>query len=159
MARSIRMEYAGAIYHVTGRMIGDGQLDRSRLFVDDHDRKHFTDCLADRVEQYNIRLYLFACMTNHFHLVFETPEGNCGKFMQALSTAYTVYYNLRHHRHGHLLDGRYKAKLVDGDEYLLALSRYVHLNPVQIVTLKDKPIGERIEALRSYPEDRGQPSR
>lgn len=151
MARNIRVEYAGAIYHVTCRMIGDGQLDRSRLFVDDQDRKHFVECLADRVKQYNIRLYLFACMTNHFHLVFETPEGNCGKFMQSLSTAYTVYYNLRHHRHGHLLDGRYKAKLVEGDEYLLALSRYVHLNPVQIGTLKDKPIAERIEALRSYP--------
>ncbi|MBI2437214.1 MAG: transposase [Lentisphaerae bacterium] len=132
-------------------MIGDGQLDRSRLFVDDQDRKHFLDCLADRVEQYNIRLYLFACMTNHFHLVFETPEGNCGKFMQSLSTAYTVYYNLRHHRHGHLLDGRYKAKLVEGAEYLLALSRYVHLNPVQIGPLKDKPIAERIGVLRSYP--------
>jgi len=144
------VEYQGAIYHVTCRMIGDGQLDRSRLFVDDQDRKRFVDCLAERVGQYNIRLYLFACMTNHYHLVFETPEGNCGKFMQSLSTAYTVYYNLRHHRHGHLLDGRYKAKLVEGDEYLLALSRYVHLNPVQIGTLKDKPIAERIEALRAY---------
>ena len=151
MARNIRVEYPGAIYHVTCRMIGDSRLDQSRLFVDDPDRKHFIDCLADRVEQYNIRLHLFACMINHFHLVVETPGGNCGKFMQSLSTAYTVYYNLRHHRHGHLLDGRYKAKLVEGDDYLLALSRYVHLNPVQIGTLQDKPIAERIEALRSYP--------
>jgi putative transposase len=55
-------------------------------------------------------------MTNHFHLVFETPEANCSKFMQSLSTAYTVYYNLRHNRHGHLFDGRYKAKLVEGDD-------------------------------------------
>ena len=60
-------------------------------------------------------------MNNHFHLVFETPDGNCSKFMHSLSTSYTVYYNFRHNRHGHLFDGRYKSKLVDGDEYLLAL--------------------------------------
>ncbi|MBU4248404.1 MAG: transposase, partial [Verrucomicrobia bacterium] len=143
MARHLRVEFPGAIYHVTCRMIGDRWLDQSRLFVDDKDRERFVDCLADRVEQYNIRLYLFVCMTNHFHLVFETPEGNCAKFMQSLSTAYTVYYNLRHGRHGHLLDGRYKAKLVEGDEYLLALSRYVHLNPVRVGALKDKPLAEQ----------------
>ena len=150
MARHLRVEYPGAIYHVTCRMIGDRQLDQSRLFVDDKDRERFVDCLAARVEQYNIRLYLFVCMTNHFHLVFETPKGNCSKFMQSLSTAYTVYYNLRHGRHGHLLDGRYKAKLVEGDEYLLALSRYVHLNPVRVGGIKDKPIGEQIKYLRGY---------
>ena len=70
--------------------------------------------------------------------------------MQSLSTAYTVYYNLLHGRHGHLLDGRFKAKLVDGDDYLLALSRYVHLNPVQVGSMKDKPIEERIAALRAW---------
>lgn len=71
--------------------------------------------------------------------------------MQSLSTSYTVYYNLRHNRHGHLLDGRYKAKLVDGDDYLLGLSRYVHLNPVMAGAQKDRPIQERIAFLREYP--------
>ena len=132
-------------------MIGDHRREQSRLFVDDADRARFVERLADRVEQYHIRLYLFVCMQNHFHLVFETPEGNCSKFMQSLSTAYTVYYNLRHGRHGHLLDGRFKAKLVEGDDYLLALSRYEHLNPVQVGALRDKPLEERIAALRSYP--------
>jgi len=89
-------------------------------------------------------------MTNHFHLVFETPEANCSKCMHSLSTAYTVYYNLRHGRHGHLLDGRFKAKLVEGDDYLLALSRYVHLNPVQVGDQRHRPVEERIEALRAY---------
>jgi len=131
-------------------MIGDYRLDRSRLFVDDADRERFLSRLADRVEQYNIRLYLFVLMTNHFHLVFETPEANCSKFMQSLSTAYTVYYNLRHGRHGHLLDGRYKAKLVEGDDYLLALTRYVHLNPVHVGSIKGKPIEDKITHLRSY---------
>lgn len=151
MARQLRAEYPGAIYHVSCRMIGDRRLDLSRLFVDDRDRERFITCLADRVEEYNIRLYMFVCMTNHFHLVFETPEGNCSKFMQSLSTAYTVCYNLRHGRHGHLMDGRYKAKLVDGDEYLLALSRYVHLNPVRVGGIKDQPMAEQIKYLRQYP--------
>lgn len=151
MARHLRVEYPGAIYHVTCRMIGDQRLEHSRLFVDDGDRERFLERLAERVEQYNIRLYLFVCMTNHFHLVFETPEGNCSKFMQSLSTAYTVYYNLRHGRHGHLLDGRFKAKLVEGDDYLLGLSRYVHLNPVRIGAHKETPLEVRTQFLRQYP--------
>lgn len=151
MARHLRVEFPGAIYHVTCRMIGDGRLDRSRLFVDEKDRERFVGRLADRVRQYNIRLYLFVCMGNHFHMVFETPEGNCSRFMQSLSTAYTVYYNLRHGRHGHLLDGRFKAKLVAGDEYLLALTRYVHLNPVKVGSMKRRPMAERIQFLRQYP--------
>ena len=121
------------------------------LFRDEADRRRFLERLCERVEQYHIRLFLFVCMTNHFHLVFETPEANCSKFMQSLSTAHTVYYNLRHGRHGHLLDGRYKAKLVEGDDYLLALSRYVHLNPVCVGSMKNQPIEERIKALRAYP--------
>ncbi|MFA5043197.1 MAG: hypothetical protein WC381_09425 [Kiritimatiellia bacterium] len=83
-------------------------------------------------------------------LVLETPEGNLGRFMQSLATAYTVYFNLRHSRHGHLLDGRYKAKLVEGGEYLLGLSRYVRLNPVRVSEIEKKPIEEQREYLRSY---------
>jgi REP element-mobilizing transposase RayT len=132
-------------------MVGDWRTEHSLLFRDEADRQRFMEQLSERVEQYHVRLYLFVCMTNHFHIVFETPEANCSKFMQSLSTAYTVYYNRRHGRHGHLLDGRFKAKLVEADDYLLALSRYVHLNPVQVGPLKGKPITERIEALRAYP--------
>ena len=151
MARPLRVAFPGAIYHVTCRMLGSWRTAPTLLFRDDVDRKRFIGQLSDRVGQYQIRLFLFVCMANHFHLVFETPEANCSKFMQSLSTAYTVYYNLRHGRHGHLLDGRFKAKLVEGDAYLAALSRYVHLNPVQVGALKDKPRAERIECLRSYP--------
>ena len=120
------------------------------LFRDDADRVRFLDSLAERVGQYEIRLYLFVCMLNHFHLVFETPRANCSAFMQSLSTSYSVYYNLRHARHGHLFDGRFKAKLVEGDAYLLALSRYVHLNPVQVGELKRQPIAARMKTLRAY---------
>ena len=121
MARHLRVEYPGAIYHVTCRMVGNWQTDKTLLFKDDADHERFVDRLGERVEQFNIRLYLFVCMTNHFHLVFETPEANCSKFMQSLSTAYTVYFNLRHGRHGHLLDGRYKEY---GDGQIVGVSHY-----------------------------------
>lgn len=150
MARQLRIEYPGAIYHVTARMIGNWRTEHAQLFKDDKDGERFLEALAERVKQYNIRLYLYVLMTNHFHLVFETPDTNCSKFMHSLSTAYTIYYNLRHRRHGHLLDGRYKAKLVEGEEYLLALTRYVHLNPARIGVLRDKPLEEKIRYLRQY---------
>ena len=150
MARHLRVEFPGAIYHVSVRMVGDWQTEKTELFKDDQDRERFIYALGERVQQYNIRLYLFVCMTNHFHLVFETPEANCSKFMQSLTTAYTVYYNKRHRRHGHLVDGRYKAKLVDENDYLLELSRYVHLNPEHVGAQKRKPIEERIKHLRAY---------
>jgi REP element-mobilizing transposase RayT len=147
MARKLRVEYKGAIYHVTCRMLGDA---KSKLFVSPSDRERFLDSLSERVEQYNIRLYMYVLMNNHFHLVFETPEGNCSKFMHSLSTSYTVYYNLRHNRHGHLFDGRYKSRLVDGDEYLLSLSRYVHLNPVKVMRMRNKPLEQKLPYLRQY---------
>jgi len=156
MARQLRVEFPGAIYHVTSRMVGDAAVGgaswpfEKRLFRDDADYERFLERLGERVEQFNVRLYLFVCMTNHFHLVLETPEANCSKFMQSLSTAYTIYYNLRHGRHGHLLDGRYKARLVEGDDYLRSLSRYVHLNPVQVSSQGHKPIKERIKNLRAH---------
>jgi len=146
----LRLHFEGAIYHVRCRMLGNWRDGQPRLFMDDADRERFIARLGEGVEQFDIRLYLFVCMTNHFHLVFETPRGNCSRFMQSLSTAYTVYYNLRHGRHGHLLDGRYKARLVEGDEYMLRLSRYVHLNPVQVGALKEAPLAERIKALRVF---------
>ena len=150
MARHLRVEFPGAIYHVSVRMVGDWRTEKSKLFKDAADYERFLGRLAERVDQFNIRLYLFVCMTNHFHLVFETPEANCSKFMQSLTTAYTVYYNKRPRRHGHLVDGRYKAKLVDENDYLLELSRYVHLNPEHIGGQKGKPIEERIKHLRAY---------
>lgn len=150
MARNLRIEYPGAIYHVTSRMIGDWQTDRSQLFRDDADRQRFLERLAERVRQYEVRLYLYCLMTNHFHLVCETLGGNLSRFMQSLTTAYTVYYNLRHKRHGHLLDGRFKSKLVEGDEYLLGLSRYVHLNPVYVGAVKARLFKEKVEHLLTY---------
>ena len=148
MARKLRVEYDGAIYHITCRLVGSWKEGDRELFRDDHDRWRFLDTLEKRVELYGVRLHQYVLMANHTHLVVETPQANCAAFMQSLLTSYTVYFNLRHDRHGHLFDGRYKAKLVQGDDYLLALSRYVHLNPVRVSELETE--AERRKVLNTY---------
>ncbi len=145
MARSLRLEYEGAIYHVTVRSNG-----REDLFRDDKDRVYLLGRLKESGERHGVRVYLFCLMRNHFHAVVETPQGNLGRFMQSVLTGYTVYFNLRHRRHGHVTQGRYGARVVAGDEYLLKLSRYVHLNPVHVKGMDGKPVTERLEVLRAY---------
>ncbi len=145
MARKLRVQYEGAIYHVTARGV-----ERRVIFDDDRDREHFLDRLSDSVEEYGVRLYLFCLMSNHFHLLIETPGGNLSAFMHKLQTAHTVFYNRRHERAGHLLQGRFNAKIVEGNEYLNALSRYVHLNPVYIDRNRSKALAERVKYLRAY---------
>jgi len=146
MARPQRIEYEGAIYHVTAR--GN---DRRTIFEDVADREHFLRVLREGVGQYETRLYLYCLMTNHLHLLVETPRANLGRFMHRLLTAYTVYFNRRHGRHGHVMQGRYGAWLVERDEYLLRLSRYIHLNPVFTASARRSPADERIAMLRQYP--------
>ncbi|MFA9614315.1 MAG: transposase [Deltaproteobacteria bacterium] len=146
MARPIRIVYEGAVYHITIR--GN---ERRPIFKNDEDRSYFIAKLAESVQRYDVRLYLFTLMRNHTHLVLETPRGNLSRFMQRLQTAYTMYFNHRYHRRGHLMQGRFGATIVDEDEYILKLSRYVHLNPVYIKKVQALPIRERIELLRHYP--------
>lgn len=145
MARPQRIEYEGAVYHVTAR--GN---ERRAIFRDDADRERFLRILSESVERYEVRLYLFCLMTNHLHLVVETPRANLGQFMHRLQTAYTVYFNRRHTRCGHLMQGRYQARLVEKDAYILRLSRYVHLNPVFTAAARRRPLRERITMLRRY---------
>ena len=145
MARPLRITYEGAVYHVTMR--GN---DRRNIFLTNWDREHFLTKLGESVRLYDIRLYLFCQMTNHVHLVLETPQGNLSRFMHRLQTAYTVYFNRKHRRSGHLLQGRFGSTLVDEDEYILKLSRYVHLNPVFVKANEKKPDRERVQILRDY---------
>ncbi len=145
MARLLRVEYPGALYHVTIR--GNN---RRELFGDDTDRERFLDRLGEYREEYGIRVYAYCLMSNHVHLVVETPEANLGRFLHRLQTAYTTYFNLRHGESGHLTQGRYGAKTVEGDEYLLNLARYVHLNPVFVGGMREKELKERRKALRGY---------
>jgi putative transposase len=146
MPRPQRIEYEGAVYHVTAR--GN---ERRAIFADDADREYFLRVLGASVAQFDVRLYLFCLMGNHIHLVVETPHANLGRFMQQLQTAYTVHFNRRHERCGHLMQGRYHAWLVETDAYMLRLSRYVHLNPVFTPALRHRPLAERITVLRGYP--------
>ena len=146
MARPVRIEYEVAVYHVTAR--GNN---RNAIFADDADRERFLLDLEESVQRFDIRLYLFCLMTNHVHLVLETPRGNLSSFMHRVQTAYTVYFNRRHHQSGHLMQGRFGAAAVDEDEYILKLSRYVHLNPVFVQAHRSKSPRERTEILRAYP--------
>lgn len=126
MARPLRIEFAGALYHVTSR--GDR---REPIFDDDEDRRIFLSVLAEVVDRFNWLCHAYCLMTNHYHLVVETPDGNLSKGMRQLNGMYTQASNRRHKRTGHLFQGRFKGILVDKESYLLELSRYVVLNPVR----------------------------
>lgn len=126
MARQLRIEFEGAFYHVTSR----GNL-REKVFFVDNDRERFLEILRRTKERYGYLLHAYALMDNHYHLMIETPRANISQIMQNINTSYTVYINRKHHRSGHLLQGRFKGIIVDKDEYLFTLSRYIHLNPVR----------------------------
>jgi REP element-mobilizing transposase RayT len=127
MARPLRLEFAGALYHLTAR--GDR---REPIFLDDEDRSLFIGLLAKEVRQQGWLLYAFCLMDNHYHLLVETPEPNLVRGMRRLNGVYTQAFNRRHGLVGHLLQGRYKAILLDKDSYLLEVCRYVVLNPVRV---------------------------
>lgn len=146
MARKIRVEYSGAIYHVTAR--GNG---RQNIFISDDDRVRLLKRMVTSMESYGVRLYLYCLMTNHIHLLLETPSGNLSRFMQSVMTGYGVYFNLKHNRAGHVFQGRFGARLVEGNEYLYKLSRYVHLNPVRCGGHAQATLEEKRERLRAYP--------
>jgi len=132
MARPLRIEYEGALYHVTSR--GNHQND---IFEDDEDRHTFLNALADVVSGMGWVCYGYCLMNNHYHLIIETPHANLCKGMRQLNGVYTQASNRRHGRGGHLFQGRYKAIIVDADAYLLELSRYVVLNPVRAGMVDD----------------------
>jgi REP element-mobilizing transposase RayT len=127
MARIPRIERAGAWHHVTAR--GN---ERHAIYRDDRDRQHFCELLGGTVELFQWRLHVYVLMKNHFHLLVETPEPNLGRGMQWLNTSYSVWFNRRHERAGHLLQGRFKSIVVDPVGWGLELSRYLHLNPVRV---------------------------
>ncbi len=126
MARPLRIEFAGALYHVKAR--GDR---REPIYEDEEDRERFLGILGEVVERWRWLCHAYCLMDNHYHLVVETPEGNLSKGMRQLNGVYTQAFNRRHRQVGHLFQGRYKAILVDAETYLLELTRYVVLNPVR----------------------------
>jgi REP element-mobilizing transposase RayT len=126
MARPLRIEYPGAFYHVLNR----GQRQEA-IVVDDRDRERFLLCLERMVERYHVIVHTYCLMTNHYHLILETPEANLSRAVQWLNVSYAAYYNRRHQVSGHVFQGRFKGIVVEADEYLDSLSRYIHLNPVR----------------------------
>lgn len=137
MGRPLRIEYPGALYHVTSR--GN---ERKKIFLDDSDRIKFLGMLEDYHERYGILIHSYVLMDNHYHLVIETPHGNLVKIMHGLNGVYTGYFNRKCGRVGHLFQGRYTGILVEKDTYLLKVSRYVHLNPVRAKVVKKPELYE-----------------
>ncbi len=141
MPRKLRVEYPGAIYHAMSR--GDR---REAIFLDDVDRQDFIKTLAEACQKTGWQVHAYCLMSNHFHLVVETPEANLVEGMRWLLSAYTIRLNRRHRLFGHVFSGRYKALLVEGsDGYLTVACDSVHLNPVRAGLLRAE------ERLVAYP--------
>jgi len=137
MARPVRLEFPGAIYHLTAR--GNAQND---TFLDDEDRHLFLVCFGEIVARLGWLCHAYCLMDNHYHLLIETPDGNLSEGMRQLNGVYTQRFNRRHRRVGHLFQGRFKAIVVERDSYLLELCRYVVLNPLR---------ARRVKHIEHYP--------
>ncbi len=126
MTRPLRLEYEGALYHITSR----GNT-RESIFLDDKDQARFLVLLGDAVKRYDWICHAYCLMSNHYHLLIETPDANLSRGMQFLNGVYTQWFNRRHQRVGHLLQGRFKGILVEKESHLLEVARYIVLNPVR----------------------------
>ncbi|WP_337879848.1 transposase [Rheinheimera sp.] len=126
MSRPLRLEFAGALYHVTSR--GN---ERKAIYLEEADFDRFLEILAQVCQRYNWVIHAYCLMTNHYHLLLETPDANLSAGMRQLNGVYTQQFNHHHRRVGHLLQGRYKAILVEKESHLLEVSRYIVLNPVR----------------------------
>jgi REP element-mobilizing transposase RayT len=135
VTRPLRIQYPDAFYHVTCR--GN---ERREIFRDKEDREAFFRLLARSLDIFEVQLAAYACMPNHFHLLVCTPKANLSEFMRHFNISYTGAFNRKYRRSGHLYQGRYKAFLIDADNYLLEVSRYIHLNPLR---MKSKELQEK----------------
>lgn len=144
MARALRIEFRGAYYHITTR--GN---ERKNIFKTDKDREQFLSYLKSATERYGAVISVYCLMSSHYHLLLQTPMGNLSEIMRHINGAYTTYFNVKRQRSGHLFQGRYKAILIDMDEYAQELSRYIHLNPVR-AGIVDRPEGYQWSSYLSY---------
>ncbi len=144
MARPLRITYPGAYYHVTSR--GNEQKD---VFKSQRDREKFLEYLASATERYGALIHAYCLLSNHYHLLLETPEGKLSQIMRHINGAYTTYFNVKRRRAGHLFQGRFKAILIEAGEYALELSRYIHLNPVR-AGMVTRPEEYRWSSYNSY---------
>ncbi len=126
MARPLRIEYPGAYYRVNNR----GNAGET-IFTSDRDHEKFLEYLATLHERFSVKIHSYCLMSNHYHLLIETPQANLSAAIQWLNVSYAAWFNKNRKRQGHLFQGRFKAVLVDADDYLAQVSRYIHLNPVK----------------------------
>ena len=151
MGRPLRIEFPGAYYHVTSR--GN---ERKDVFKSQKDREQFLSYLESSANRYEAVIHAYCLMSNHYHLLLETPSGNLSKIMQHINGAYTNYFNMKRKRSGHLFQGRYKAIVIEADEYAQELSRYIHLNPVR-ANMVAKPEEYRWSSYLDYVGERKRP--
>ena len=131
MARPLRLEISGGVYHITSR--GDGRED---IYLIDADREAWLQVFGQVCDRFNWVCHAWCLMTNHYHILIETPEANLAQGMRQLNGVYTQRFNRTHRRVGHVYQGRYQAILVERDSYLLELARYVVLNPLRAKMVK-----------------------
>ncbi len=144
MARPIRVEFEDAVYHVTAR--GN---ERKPIYRDDRDRERFLETLEEAVKRFRLVIHPYCLMPNHFHLLAQTPRANLSDAAGWLQTTYSIGFNRRHRRSGHLSEGRFKAHLVEEDAYARELIKTIHLNPLVPGQEKTGPAGaeERVDEL------------
>lgn len=126
MTRPLRIEYEDAVYHVMNRGLAGGD-----IFTDEQDYQNFIKVIKEANQHWKINVYAYCLMKNHYHLCFQTPEGNLSRVMRHIDGVYTQRFNRVHHRDGPIFRGRYKAIIIDAEEYLGEVVRYIHLNPVK----------------------------
>jgi REP element-mobilizing transposase RayT len=144
MPRPYRLQEKGLLYHITSR--GD---DRKKIFISATDFEKFLFYVSSAKEKLDFYLYAYCLMNNHYHLLLETNQPNLSKIMQYINTSYTVYYNVKRKRCGHVFQGRFKSIIVDKDAYLKELTRYIHLNPVRAKMVKS-PADYRWSSVHEY---------
>lgn len=133
VTRPLRIEFPGAYYHVMNRGLA-----RHRTFLGPADYRAFVRLLAEVAERWQVKVFAYCCMPNHYHLLLQTPLGNLARVMRHLDGVYAQRFNRSHERDGPLFRGRYKSIIIDAETYLLQVVRYIHLNPVK-VHLADDP--------------------
>jgi len=142
MARPLRIDVRGGFYHVMGR-----GLERRRIFADDRDRRRWVERLGELPARFGVAIHAYALMENHYHLLLETPQANLSQAVQWLNVSYSIGFNRRHRRVGPLFAGRFKAKLVEADNSVLEVSRYIHLN---VVRTQVHGLGKAVQPSRRH---------
>ena len=151
MSRPWRIEYEGALYHLLSR--GN---ERSDIFSNNKDRTSFLDAVGEMSERFDIDIFAYVLMDNHYHLLLRTRQANLKRAMQWFGTTYTQRFNRRHFRSGHLFQGRYKSIIIQNDAYLLQLSYYIHRNPLRAGIVK-RLAGYRWSSYNAYAYGRKTP--